>query len=371
MINQKYFIEQWFLCAKACFSMPEDVTLHLRKKWSKALPSLFPEWAKQFGTDLFKARYGYSSTKPSLYPYTELFIESLLNKEGVYEHCKPKMNQHSLCMTHDVDHLDVTPKLIIKRMISERKVGWNFGSNENFLKSLRRLLEFDKSYTQKNSTVFIASPAWTTNPIYWPKQWIIDPSYNVQHTLFDELNELMKEFQCEAGLHGSFYSLSQNFIKSEKQTLEKAIDRKINILRQHWLHIPNQLGWSAIKNAQFKIDSTLGWNGSVGFRGGMARPFQILLDTNTMDTLWEVPLLLMDGPLFCDMNMSPYERSQLVKNLFKILVERGGCMAINWHERAADKSYNWAPLLEEILSLAAHSKFRFLTLQEAVNKYEI
>jgi len=366
---QNSLIDQWILCARACFDIPIDIEQYLRNSLSHKIPPLFMQWAKNFENDLFEARYGYSSGLPQLEPYTEICIETLLQEKGVLQHCRPLISQHTLCITHDIDHLELSPKLMLKRIISERKMTSFKQNKRSFLPSIRTLLELSASLSTSSksvATIFAASPIFSKNPFYWPMQWIMDPSYTVNHPQFLEFKALIKEFQCDVGLHGSFYSLSQNFLEREKEVLEVAMGHEINLLRQHWLHLPGRKAWSVIKKSKFQIDSTLGWNGTIGFRGGMARPFEILVDKESQSTIWEVPLLLMDGPLFCDLNFSPKKIEKLTKELLKKVIQRNGCVAINWHDRSADPFYQWDGLFKEILTFSALNNFQFLTLKEAV-----
>lgn len=375
MIVSPYFkdslINQWFLCARACFDIPAEIEQQLRNSWLVEKPALFTEWEQQFTSDLFGARYGYSLTPPQFEPYTEICIETLLQEMGVLHHCQQRIGQLTLCITHDIDHLDASPKLALKRLLGERKMT-SFKKNErSFIPSLSKLLELSSplSHSTKSvATVFVASPLASKNPLFWPMQWLMDPSYTVRHHSFPELRSLLEEFQCDVGLHGSFYSMSQNFLEREKQSLETAIGKKIDLLRQHWLHLPGEKAWNIIKESKFQIDSTLGWNGSVGFRGGMARPFEVLTDNHPLNTIWEVPLLLMDGPLFCDMNISQQDIAKFSKSLLTKVIQRNGCVSINWHDRAAHPSYKWDGLLEELLTFAVSHNFQFLTLKEAVEE---
>ncbi len=366
---QDFLIAQWLSCAKACFIIPEEIEKDLRKTLLKTQPPAFVDWSCQFTNDLYLAKYGYPTNKPQIEPYTEIYVENLLKQTGALKYCSPIIGKPTLCITHDIDHLDISAKLILKRLISERKILFFKKEEKCFLPSLNKLLKLSAPLSPSSksvATVFASSAQKSKNPLNWPMQWLMDPSYTVEHPQFKDFICLLQEAQCDIGLHGSFYSLTQNFLKEEKKILESATKQEINVLRQHWLHLPGKKAWNIIKKSNFKIDSTLGWNGNVGFRGGMARPFEVLIDNDPLSTIWEIPLLLMDGPLFCDLDLHRKDISAFAKSLLTKVLQRKGCVSINWHDRAAHPAYNWDGVFEEIISFAEKKGFHFLTLKEAV-----
>ncbi len=107
----------------------------------------------------------------------------------------------------------------------------------------------------------------------------------------------------------------------------------------------------------------------MGFRGGMARPFQLALPSG--DELWEVPMLLMDGPLFADMALDTEGVVEHSIRLLKEVKRRNGCVAINWHERACSPDYGWGKAYQRILQWAKDEGFRFQSLANAVLSYRL
>ena len=122
-----------------------------------------------------------------------------------------------------------------------------------------------------------------------------------------------------------------------------------------------------IKEAGIQIDSTLGWNGQCGYRCGMARPFPLM--TSEDASLWEVPLLLMDGPIFDDQKLKPDEAFEYCRKLLKPVISTGGCVAITWHERSAHADYQWVATYEKLLEACKLEGFEFLSLSEALCRH--
>lgn len=276
--------------------------------------------------------------------------------------------QPTLCLTHDIDYLAPTVQMNLKRIVASRRLQWS-RPGDQFLDSIIRLLQLDSDAAGGTgaSTLFIPCPIPAQGWKNRLTQWLIDPSYRPTDRLFGELKCVIQRFDCQVGLHGSFLSLSHGLLAQERKMLEEALSRPIRMGRQHWLNLPDQDAMQRIQQGGLTIDSTLGWNGAVGFRGGFARPFPIVLEQGM---LWELPLLLMDGPLFDDLKLDTRQVVAKSKALLEIVWQRGGCVAINWHDRAAHADYGWAEAYAEILDWSKAKGFVFHSISEAVATYQ-
>jgi len=242
---------------------------------------------------------------------------------------------------------------------------------DDYLESITTILESERAITRQThvSTVFIASKENSKRFHKRLVQWLIDPSYRYDDQLVQRLFEVLERYGCEIGIHGSFYSIAEDHLKRERHNLSKAAGRQINCGRQHWLNLPGVEPFHRIYRSGVRIDSTLGWNGGVGFRGGMARPFPLVLGPN--EILWEVPLLLMDRPLFEDLKL---DRHQVVERAISLLEEvysRRGCVSLCWHGEAAHPDYKWFDAYEDILKWAKGRGFQFCTISQAIGDKEI
>jgi hypothetical protein len=350
-------LRQFIACATSFLEIPIEDIEKLYFGFKNDLQSQILGWYKHFYSDLYLSKYGYPITEASNEPYTEYFIEKVLNKEGVLKNCTLKTQVPSLYLTHDIDNLNLSLRLRIKESISQKRIILN--SHISFLHSIETLLQIDEKIAgyKGASTVFVAYPQYSKNPMRWPLQWIIDPLYKEGHPYFSHLIELLKKYKCTIGLHGSFFSLSDHYIHKEKEGLEKLLDAKIYISRQHWLNLPRNDSFEILLKSGFQIDGTLGWNGFCGFRGGMARPFPIILEDER--TICAIPLTIMDGPLInaikIDKNKALDQAKKLIRNVF----ERQGSVAVNWHDRAAHPLYKWDEVYMELLEFAKNMGFNF------------
>lgn len=355
-MNEGRFTQFW-ACASTLFHPVNDEVLD---RINTIHASEIEHWIADFRADLAAAKYGYSK---SLVRATPSLEDQLTEIVGKYVLPLPR-KAPTLCLTHDIDYIEPTWQLLVKRSLGYRKPQFMMRSN-GFLPSIQAVLTTDRKFAgQAKSTVFLAAP-WPANGIRERMiQYLIDPSYSLNSSLFLSLKETLREFDCEIGLHGSFHSLVQNTLKLEKEKLEQALGIKIGAARQHWLHLPGNDPFGEIFRSGLKTDSTLGWNGRPGFRGGFCRPFPII--TADRNIVWELPLVLMDGPLFDEMKLSSDGVFAAAAEILDEVFKRGGCVAIDWHDRAADPDYGWLDAYEKILSWARERGFQFKTMSEAI-----
>ncbi len=79
------------------------------------------------------------------------------------------------------------------------------------------------------------------------------------------------------------------------------------------------------------VDSTMGFNRSIGFRAGSCMPYKI--GSNQGLSLLEVPMLIMDGALFTTNAMELNEELAIYKSLqiMDYCEKIGGVLTINFH----------------------------------------
>jgi len=115
----------------------------------------------------------------------------------------------------------------------------------------------------------------------------------------DVLNEVAQA-GFDVGLHGSSASATDaRLLSAQREVLEDAIDGEVQTIRQHWLHWDVRATPAAQAAAGFSADSTLGFNGNVGFRAGTSFPFFLSTPDpfDAVDVL-EVPLIAQEAALF-------------------------------------------------------------------------
>lgn len=327
-------------------------------------------WLARWERELRGGRLGYSGGRPFQIPELEAEAAAIAEAAGLAQAYSRRVSYPTLCLTHDVDYLLPTIQMKLKRVVASRALKWQRGPS-TFLPSLRGLLEFDAQVAGGPcpATVFVAAVAPLIEKKARLTQWLLDPAYRISDSLFDETVDLLRASKCEIGLHGSFLSIARETLGGERAALSRRLGREVRVGRQHWLHLPGDEPFQKIADAGIRIDSTVGWNGAAGFRGGMGRPFPIFL--RGRQRLWQVPLVLMDGPLFDDMRLDADGAVALGKKILTEVLKRGGCVAIDWHERAADPRYRWFDAYRRIVEWAAARGFRFSGISQAIESYSL
>jgi len=141
------------------------------------------------------------------------------------------------------------------------------------------------------------------------------------------LNQL-KDTGNEIALHGIDAWIFSGEAIQEKCALEK-YGFKVYGNRMHWLY------WGidtpqVLADAGFTYDSSLGYNTSVGFRCGTAKPFRF----PNAPTLWELPMIVMDNALLKRRDLSPEEMIEQVIPIVQQISKHGGILTLNWHIRS-------------------------------------
>jgi hypothetical protein len=139
----------------------------------------------------------------------------------------------------------------------------------------------------------------------------------------------------DVGLHGSYSAgVDAASLASERERLEHATGLGITSTRQHLLHW--DVRWTPLlqEHAGFAVDSSLGFNRNVGFRGMTSLPFRWfdLAEQRPLELL-QVPLVLQDVGLLGDWGLAlDVERAMdVVRQFLERAREAQGAVTIVFH----------------------------------------
>jgi hypothetical protein len=137
----------------------------------------------------------------------------------------------------------------------------------------------------------------------------------------------------EIGLHGSFFSLTDKaFLVQEKRELEQVLGHSVRGGRQHFLRFTIPDSWTTQSDAGFFYDTTLGYADAIGFRNGLARPFQPFdVQTRKRLTIWEMPLVIMDATLKQYLGLSAEKAYSQSTEILQSVRQVNGMVAVLWH----------------------------------------
>jgi hypothetical protein len=114
----------------------------------------------------------------------------------------------------------------------------------------------------------------------------------------------------------------------------------------HWL-LRDANTPSVLERAGYAYDSTLGYNETVGYRGGTNQVFRPL----GAQTLLELPLHIQDGALFYPqrLNLSEPEADKRCQALIDNANTFGGALTLLWHDRSHAPERFWGDFYVNLL----------------------
>jgi hypothetical protein len=152
----------------------------------------------------------------------------------------------------------------------------------------------------------------------------------------------------EIGLHGIDAWHNAEKGRQELNRIAQVTGKKEIGIRMHWLWFDDQSP-RVLDQAGLNYDSSLGYNDRVGFKSGTVQVFK----PGEASNLLEIPLNIQDTALFYyrRMALSNAEARHLCTKLVDAVLQFGGVLTVNWHDRSLEPDrlwgdfYNW--LLQE------------------------
>jgi peptidoglycan/xylan/chitin deacetylase (PgdA/CDA1 family) len=162
-----------------------------------------------------------------------------------------------------------------------------------------------------------------------------DPPYEVDTPRLRDLLGRLHQGGWEIGVHGSFASyLNPEMLRAQRLKLERIAGGAVHGVRQHYLRLRVADTFRAQAKAGFLYDSTLGYRSAVGFRGGAAFPFHPYDVAGDQPlSLLELPLGVMDGSLFWQLQLSPEAAAARTIAVLQTVRSVSGLAVLLWHQR--------------------------------------
>ncbi|TAG56713.1 MAG: hypothetical protein EAZ27_04425 [Cytophagales bacterium] len=141
---------------------------------------------------------------------------------------------------------------------------------------------------------------------------------------------------------------------------------KTELNRFHFLQYNINKTPKILRKNDIKIDTTLGFSDSIGFRNGTSLPFYLFdFETNSTSTIIEIPLLVMDATLFYNhyKNIKTKEEFwKYINPLIEQLQKHGGIFTLNFHNHIfTEKSYDfWKICFIQLLEKCKQKNFKFI-----------
>jgi hypothetical protein len=169
---------------------------------------------------------------------------------------------------------------------------------------------------------------------------------------------------CEVGLHGIDAWLDNSRGREEAKEIRNITAASEIGVRMHWLYYDQQSPL-VLESAGLAYDSTVGYNGTVGYRAGTTQVFKPL----TAKQLLELPLHIMDTALFypSHLGLSVRQAKVLIDQMLGNAVSFGGTLTINWHDRSIAPERLWDGCYRELLLDLNRRGAWFATAGQAVS----
>ena len=142
----------------------------------------------------------------------------------------------------------------------------------------------------------------------------------------------------EVGVHGLDAWRAAAAGEEEKQIMARLTGAGELGVRMHWLYFDDRSPVE-LERAGFVYDSTVGYNGTIGYRAGTTQVYKPL----TVTRLLELPMHVMDTALFYPsyLNLSPAQADQKIRPLVATAIRHGGVLTVNWHDRSIAPERQW------------------------------
>lgn len=190
--------------------------------------------------------------------------------------------------------------------------------------------------------------------------------YDFNSVKIQRLIKKVEESGFENGLHKS---ISSDTFQQELDRFEK---RPISN-RYHYLKFNLPGGFDAIEHAGLKLDASLGFAETIGFRNSYGQPYNPYhLKERRAYSFVEVPLHVMDRTFFQYEKKSPAEARQQVINFFE-KNNRNCVLSVLWHNNFFTnyKFKGYLDFYKSILLYIRENNFTTITQEELLTNYLI
>ncbi|MGH9686769.1 MAG: hypothetical protein ACRD5K_06725 [Candidatus Acidiferrales bacterium] len=296
-----------------------------------------------------------------------------------------------VCLTHDVDH----PSLLRHRF-DHTTCGLLYrggpGSCWNFIRGRMSLRQLLKNWAAILSLPFvhigIAKDFWRNfGDRYleiergFPSTFFIIPFSNYpgrtrtasaprfraaryRASELSDVVHMLTAAGCEVGLHGIDAWLASTDALKELDEIRRLTSVQECGVRMHWLYF-DQGSPNALDLAGASYDSTVGYNGTVGYRAGTSQVYRPL-NSNRM---LELPMHAMDTALLYPgyLHLSSREAKKVIGHLADNATQFGGALTINWHDRSLAPERQWDSCYRDMFEDLKSRGAWFATAGQAVS----
>ena len=272
--------------------------------------------------------------RPIVNEYTELLWQMLI-KLGFSENIKKQ--EYKFTPTHDIDFLfkyssfkkylkaiggDLikrkNPLLCFKTTADYLSI--KFGSKKDTFDTFDFIIDASEKANVKSTFLFIPSEIGKA-----------DAQYNIADKKTKYIIDNVLKRGHKIGVHSSWDSFNNKEIFDNELSELNNLSSDILLNRQHFLRFENPKTWQIIDSAGIKIDSTLGYSNTNGFRAGTCYSYPIFDIINQKQlNLIEKPLIFMESVY----SNEHIDKSMLINDLYNLadtVKKYNGEFVFLWH----------------------------------------
>ncbi len=179
----------------------------------------------------------------------------------------------------------------------------------------------------------------------------LNPNYKLEDKSMQKVLKLLKEKDCEVGLHGSYLSHNDpSLLEKEKNKLEKIWEKEIQSIRQHFLNFSGRKTSQIYNHLGFRYESNCGYVMNNGFFCQTSRPFYAIIPGSYKKVI-SVPMIYMDA---VNLYFIPKEKHDIIDELtayIRYLKQYNGIVAFNFHQRMISSVKLYQEIYEEVIHI--------------------
>jgi hypothetical protein len=218
----------------------------------------------------------------------------------------------------------------------------------------------------------------------------LESEYDCKSTFFWIMNKgkvNAREKNADYVFHSK--TIQRHFVATEKQGFDNGLHKSISrqsfqeeigsyakpviANRYHYLkfHLPG--GFDVIEDAGLRIDASLGFAETIGFRNNYGLPYNPFnLKENRAYKFVEVPLHIMDRTYFQYLKLSPADAWKDLENFFE--ANKTNCvLSVLWHNNFFSnyKFKGYLDLYKKILAYIRDNRFKTVSQSELTEQYSL
>jgi len=275
---------------------------------------------------------------------------------------EPQQNRFSIKLSHDIDHLQSFPNYYsalrtlahytvkqpspqrIVETLRETLVQTIAPTQTAYFKGVHMLMQLSHQFGLTNDAFYFmtAQPGRMEN------------EYSVTFPIVKDLIKQVQSQGFEIGLHAGYNSANNPELLKEQRDLLATILGEIQFGgRQHYLRFRAPDTWRYWETAGLLYDATLGYADHEGFRSGTCHRYQPFdIEQDRQISIWEEPLIVMDGTLRSVRKMPPAQALNRIKELAQRCQWAEGTFTLLWHNSSL--SGEWRPWLQTYWEILKH-----------------